>query len=78
MYFFLDFICLFIIHISGYSITTWTKYYQILTTDLPQVDNCEHFTYYLIVPTYYLPFVQVTKHVLSTDHLTISSCPRNY
>ena len=28
--------------------------------------------------TYYLPFVHVTKHALSTDHQPTFSCPRSY
>ena len=49
----------------------WIKFYAILTTYPPQVDNCRHFTYYL-------PFDHVNKHEISTDHLPTLSCPRSY
>ena len=31
----------------GPSTTTWTKFYPILLSSLPRVDNCGHFTWYL-------------------------------
>ena len=55
----------------GHSTTTWTQFYPAVTTYPPRVDNCGYITYHL-------PFVQVTKWWLSTDHLPTSSRPRSY
>ena len=57
----------------GHSTTTWTKFYTILITYPPRVDNCGHFTWYLT----YLPFVTWP----GVDFLLTpppSSCPRSY
>ena len=32
----------------GHSTTTWTKFYTILITYPPRVDNCGHFTWYTV------------------------------
>ena len=47
---------------NTWSTPTWTKFYPILTTYPPRLDNCDHFTYNL-------PFVPMTQYGLSTDHL---------
>ena len=58
------------ITVWGHSTTTWTKFYPILTTYTPRVNNCEHFIFYL-------HFVHVTKRGLSTDRPT-SFCLRSH
>ena len=59
---------------GGHSITTWTKIYPILTSypsQVPIVDNCEHFTCCI-------SFVHVTKCGLSTYHLPTFLCQHSY
>ena len=50
----------------GHSITTWIKFYPILTIytlpPSPLVNNCGHFSQFL-------PFVHMTKREIYTDHL---------
>ena len=55
------------IAIRGHSTTTWTKFYLILPTYPTWVDNCGHFTYYLL-------FV----HFLQTTYPSTPSWPRSY
>ena len=57
--------------IRGHSTTTWTKFYPILTTYPPQVDN--HVRYYT---TYKAMAKTKTKRGVSTDHLP--TCPCSY
>ena len=50
---------------------------SILTTYHPRWD-ISHLWTFSILHTYFLPYVHMTKRVLSTDHLPIASCPRSY
>ena len=56
---------------GDHSTTKLTKFYPFLTTYPPRVNNCGHFTNYI-------PFADMTKRGLSTDHLPSSYCPRSY
>ena len=55
----------------GHSTTTWTKFHQILTTQPLE------WTIVNILDKIY-PLFMYTKRGLFTDHLSTSSCPRNY
>ena len=72
---------------KGHSTTTWIRYYTILTTYPPRVENCGHFTYYLFfvhvtkcgiytarahLPTYLPLHVHVVIECLLTYHLRIN------
>ena len=64
----------------SHSTTTRATYYPILTPSPPQMDvenlhpNIQQLRIIYMIPT----LCHVTKRGLSTDLLTLSSCPRSY